>query len=100
VPHPTTRTGPLRRHRAGPARHSSSEAKAKAASPPPEDNERRGRLSWAELLLRVFLVDVLTCPRCQGRENDAFTTPFTRPRMSCYPRQWPVFAAMVPIRRP
>ena len=25
------------------------------------------RLSWAELMLRVFKVDVLECPRCKGR---------------------------------
>jgi len=28
---------------------------------------RFGRLPWAVLLKRVFLTDVLTCPRCQGR---------------------------------
>ena len=25
------------------------------------------RLSWAELMLRVFKTDVLVCPRCSGR---------------------------------
>ena len=25
------------------------------------------RLDWAALLLRVFAIDVLECPRCQGR---------------------------------
>jgi hypothetical protein len=28
---------------------------------------RRARLSWAELMLRVFAKDVLKCPRCGGR---------------------------------
>jgi hypothetical protein len=28
---------------------------------------RFGRLSWAALLKRVFLVDVLECPKCRGR---------------------------------
>lgn len=28
---------------------------------------RERRLSWADLMRRVFLVDVLQCPRCQGR---------------------------------
>lgn len=29
----------------------------------------RPRYSWAELLKRVFLVDVLTCPRCGGERK-------------------------------
>lgn len=28
---------------------------------------RLNRLSWAVLLKRVFLVDILECPRCRGR---------------------------------
>jgi len=28
---------------------------------------RFGRLPWAVLLKRVFLVDVLECPKCKGR---------------------------------
>jgi hypothetical protein len=28
---------------------------------------RLGRLPWAVLLRRVFLVDVLECPKCKGR---------------------------------
>jgi hypothetical protein len=38
--------------------------------PPPEPDEpalRPRRLAWAELLRRVFAVDVLECPRCGGR---------------------------------
>ncbi len=39
-------------------------AKAKAPSAPePPPN----RFPWAELLRRVFVVDVLACPRCKGR---------------------------------
>jgi hypothetical protein len=29
--------------------------------------QRERRLSWAELMVRVFAQDVLECPRCQGR---------------------------------
>jgi hypothetical protein len=40
-----------------------------AASPPAADGtgSRARRLAWAELLRRVFAVDVLECPRCGGR---------------------------------
>ena len=37
----------------------------------------RWRLSWAELMLRVFEVDVLECPRCAGRLRIVATV--TRP---------------------
>jgi hypothetical protein len=33
----------------------------------PRGMPRLGRLPWAVLLKRVFLVDVLECPKCQGR---------------------------------
>ena len=33
----------------------------------PSDIPRFGRLQWAVLLKRVFLVDVLECPKCKGR---------------------------------
>ena len=33
----------------------------------PEAPPRRRSFSWAELLARVFLIDVLECPKCQGR---------------------------------
>ena len=37
----------------------------------PTDGERRHRqrLSWAQLLARVFLIDVLHCPHCGGRRR-------------------------------
>jgi hypothetical protein len=45
-----------------------------AASEAPREREldasgvpRLGRLPWADLLKRVFLVDVLECPNCKGR---------------------------------
>ena len=34
-----------------------------ATAPPSRDT----RLTWAELMLRVFARDVLKCPRCEGR---------------------------------
>ncbi len=33
----------------------------------PSNLPRFGRLPWAVLLKRVFLVDVLECPKCKGR---------------------------------
>jgi len=36
-------------------------------SAPPESALRPRRLAWADLLRRVFAVDVLECPRCGGR---------------------------------
>ena len=42
--------------------------KARAASDEPDRPERAdGYRPWAELLARTFAVDVLACPRCQGR---------------------------------
>ena len=35
------------------------------AAPPPRQRDRR--IDWASLLRRVFAVDVLSCPRCDGR---------------------------------
>jgi hypothetical protein len=43
---------------------------ARSHAPPPGPDEpalRPRRLAWAELLRRVFAVDVLECPRCGGR---------------------------------
>ncbi|MCL4686271.1 transposase [Myxococcota bacterium] len=43
---------------------------AGSQAPPPGTDEpalRPRRLAWAELLRRVFAVDVLECPRCGGR---------------------------------
>ena len=43
-------------------------APAGNASPSPEGPAPRPRrLAWAELLRRVFAIDVLACPRCGGR---------------------------------
>jgi len=44
---------------------------APTAPSPAEEPQRpalskRKRLSWAELLKRVFAIDVLVCPRCNG----------------------------------
>ena len=36
-------------------------------APPPGRPSPRYRIPWAELLQRVFAVDVLQCPRCAGR---------------------------------
>jgi len=39
-----------------------------AASDEPGTPERAGAYRpWADVLARTFAVDVLTCPRCQGR---------------------------------
>jgi len=35
-------------------------------TPPARDPSRARRLSWAELMRRVFAIDVLECPRCGG----------------------------------
>jgi hypothetical protein len=35
----------------------------------PSENLRERRLSWADLMKRVFEVDVLECPRCGGRRK-------------------------------
>jgi hypothetical protein len=39
------------------------------ANPPPPTTKTRStsRLSWADLMQRVFALDVLVCPRCSGR---------------------------------
>ncbi len=37
------------------------------SAPDPTSTLRARRLSWSELMRRVFLVDLLKCPRCQGR---------------------------------
>jgi hypothetical protein len=38
-----------------------------AASAPASDAGARYRVPWAELLRKVFALDVLECPRCAGR---------------------------------
>jgi hypothetical protein len=37
-----------------------------AGAPPRPDAARARRLAWAELMKRVFAIDVLECPRCRG----------------------------------
>ena len=37
-----------------------------AGTPPKPDAARVRRLAWAELMKRVFAIDVLACPRCRG----------------------------------
>jgi hypothetical protein len=38
-----------------------------ASAAPLPDAARARRLAWAELMKRVFAIDVLECPRCRGR---------------------------------
>ena len=52
---------------AKPASASGSTAAPERAVQPGELRERR--LSWAELMERVFAADVLECPRCRGRRR-------------------------------
>ncbi len=44
-----------------------SETPTPAKKRPPPERPTPHRLPWAELLRRVFLVDVLDCPRCHAR---------------------------------
>jgi hypothetical protein len=59
--------------RSDPLRHQGNEAASAPSRPeelrPAPDGTalRRRRLDWADLLRRVFAVDVLECPRCGGR---------------------------------
>lgn len=39
---------------------------ASAGAPARPDAARTRRLTWAELMKRVFAIDVLECPRCGG----------------------------------
>ena len=39
---------------------------AHADTPPKPEAARARRLAWAELMKRVFAIDVLECPRCRG----------------------------------
>jgi hypothetical protein len=40
-----------------------------SAAPNPERAPRPRRYSWAELMQRVFSIDVLLCPHCGGRRR-------------------------------
>jgi hypothetical protein len=55
-----------------------SDASPFADGPPP----RSRRLAWAELLRRVFAVDVLECPRCGGRMRLLAELPSRAPPMA------------------
>jgi len=60
----------------------SHEPTSRTSNPKPKPPKRRGQrryYSWAELIRRVFLTDVLVCPRCNGRRRvlAAITDPAT-----------------------
>jgi hypothetical protein len=59
--------------------HAGARPHAEATPTPPPRSKPRIRYSWAELLQRVFLIDVLTCDRCGGRRKllAAITVPKT-----------------------
>ena len=42
-------------------------AVASVSAPAQPDASRARRLAWAELMKRVFAIDVLECPRCRRR---------------------------------
>ena len=47
-------------------------SRKRGRKPPPEDvpaSERKRRYTWAELMKRVFKLDVLECPFCKGRRK-------------------------------
>ena len=50
----------------GPA---ASRKRRRACATAPTSQRSCGRHPWAELIKRVFLVDVLRCPRCGGRRK-------------------------------
>lgn len=52
-----------------PAQGSAGEAQQSKRSPEQELELRERRLTWAQLLQRVFLLDILECPRCRGRRK-------------------------------
>ena len=56
-------TGPARREERLAGRGGASHRSAPAA----ETEPRPRRLAWADLLRRVFAIDVLECPRCGAR---------------------------------
>lgn len=45
----------------------SPEPAPEEGTPAPAPMPRSRRLAWAELMQRVFALDVLECPRCDGR---------------------------------
>ena len=54
------------------ARHTTSALRVRGTesdTPTKPKPEPRPRYSWAELLRRVYLIDVLCCPHCNGRRR-------------------------------
>jgi Putative transposase len=50
-----------------PAENEEVACKSSCKSSPKGEGPRSGWIPWADLLKRVFLEDVLKCPRCSGR---------------------------------
>lgn len=42
-----------------------------------EENAEEYRKNWARLIQKVYEVDPLTCPKCQGRMKISFFTPIS-----------------------
>jgi len=73
VPRPPSSAGGTRGGSHGEQPHEPSSEFA--PSPNARQAKRRTRSTWAELMLRAFSIDVLTCPHCGGlRELIAFLT--------------------------
>ena len=69
---------PVPKQHATPCAHSPTPAQDRPAQPTPAEHATvRARYSWAQLMRRVFEVDVLTCQHCGGRRKllDATTEP-------------------------
>ena len=74
VPEASRPPSPAPGRRAAPA-PSASRPEQPCPAEPPGRTRARTRVPWAELLQKVFAVDVLACPRCAGRlEVIAFIT--------------------------
>jgi hypothetical protein len=85
-------------------------SKVVPSPPPPTEPRKPGadrepspyRLPWAELLRRVFLVDVFECPRCHGRMRivSAVTDPCAVERILLHLRHSTAPPALFPPRAP
>ena len=55
----------------GPEACASAKDNARSETPDKQQPRTRGprRFSWADLLRRVYLIDVLTCPHCSGKRT-------------------------------